>query len=1469
MLVPQWLSAALGITGLLMSVKPALAGQGTTTGASPYHANADACPDRCSVSGHNPGNWSVYPELKKLRYCQETVFYAFSVYDNIDGGSTGHRIHACTSYGSDFPQSSNLAALGAIPAVDAVYEIGWGDEGFGLAVSGIRSLTRQARRYLSHEHGATDKPTIIFAQSGQATIGLYIGQSLESQIIGSSALKMFEDNLSTLNVTSPSLAMQFCGPDLRATHSFGLIVGSNGTFGPLQNAVQSWANGSCLSFSESVNMTSQVSFTKPLEVPLATNKSVTSSKLSTTSKKLSRRHQHLHIRAECKTTRVEAGDSCAKLAQRCGISSSDFTKYNPGSKFCAQLVPKQYVCCSKGDLPDLRPSKNSDGTCHAYRVEESDNCASIAVENGLKIEDLERFNKKTWGWSGCKRLFYKAMICLSEGSPPFPEPIANAQCGPQKPGTKRPSDGGDLSDLNPCPLNACCNIWGQCGITKDFCTDTNTGAPGTAKEGTYGCISNCGTDIVRGGGDGSVRIGYFQGYGLGRDCLLMDVSQIDTSKYTHVHFAFGTLSKNYDVLVGDKLSQYQFQEFENLKNVKRILSFGGWDFSANPATYSIFRDGVKPANRLTMATKIANFITLNGLDGVDIDWEYPGAPDFPDIPPADEGEGKNYLAFLAVLRNLLRGKSLSIAAPSSYWYLKQYPIKDIAKVLDYIVYMTYDLHGQWDTENPHSQEGCDFGNCLRSQVNLTETRYSLAMITKAGVPSSKVIVGVTGFGRSYKMAEAGCYGPDCLYTGNKLESPARKGKCTKTGGYIADGEINEIIKDMSRVTKHYVDQTSHSDILVYDSTEWVSYMSSTTKMARQTLYSAWGMGGTTDWAVDLQEYHDVPQPAKSWAIFKEDVKLGENPREDKARTGNWTDYDCTDPLVVDKRDYSGEQWKLWGLLQTDQAWKDAIRVWKKWDKPKDDYSFSRSVADTLKTDMTPECQMLEESFCETPPKCEAGMNSNLSGPAAQLIWHAFVTLHSIFKAYDRALDKAAISITFSLDHFGNKFAPIPEEEDTKWLFAMIDLFTWGAATAAGPFFNSILKELPYFARNPVTHDNVKDTTMTFIGQSTTLAKDVYTSKDPDWNTEKMDSFANYMGSVVKGWQQNNINTLYWIFNGTDESIPVLWSIISDGKLLEYNSKTALGHDESLQTNIEKAFYGYTIPILWNMTQANAFVLDSGYSCDEEYPVKDYLSLKTMDATNACYNDRLYYLVNVKGDAESCECKPPNTKCDCVSNKFSMPPGLDALNGIDFGGLEVSDLIEGSVRTYNHNGKKNVLAEYDLTSDKDTLEALTRVDITTPGIVRLPVCSPERAFQSWDSAVKGSTAFFPCDVPPGKERCKNSDSSFENETSDKSPLIKDCEAIIRNIEGNGRTQWTVQVVGKNQRKIAAAGTCAFGVEATKVDGNVNFEFGGQDMINLINTAIGKYGKNGKIGAVGDLHCSGNVKQQPVHWAIYHT
>ncbi|KAI8943235.1 hypothetical protein NX059_001257 [Plenodomus lindquistii] len=1455
---------------------------------SPTYRNANACPDRCSNTGPNTGNWSAYSNFKQLKGCKETLFYDFSLYDEVDDQSTGHGIRACSSFGPDFseiPSEEPNATMTAPEAIDVQFQVGWWDHGHGLAASGARSVVRQMRKYINHGHGVTDRPLIMFGQSGQAAIGLYIGQGLLNKGFAP-ALKVFEDNLANLNVSTPSLAVQLCGPEYDSTHIFGMVLTSNATFSPIQNAIKQWNNASCLSFSGSTSLTGQATFATPLSALNGTSNSTISSDgtAAGVSKRHNKhigfhsRHSHLHARAECKTVQVQSGDSCAGLAKKCGISAADFTKYNPASDFCAKLMPKQHVCCSSGTMPSFSPKPNSDGSCSTYQVVTDDNCDNLAAEYSLTKQDIEDFNKNTWGWNGCKLLFVGTNMCLSKGTPPLPASVSNAVCGPLKPGSKPPPSGSDIADLNPCPLNACCNIWGQCGITKDFCVDTNTGAPGTAKPGTFGCISNCGTDVVKGDGNGAMKIGYFEGYSLSRDCLFQDASQIDVTQYTHIHFAFGTLTPSFEVEVGDALSTYNFEEFKKITGVKKILSFGGWAFSAEPATYNIFRSGVTSANRLKMATNIANFIKKHELDGADIDWEYPGAPDIPGIPPASKDDGPNYLAFLVVLKNLLSSsKSVSIAAPSSYWYLKQYPLRDIGKVVDYIVFMTYDLHGQWDTDNSYSQEGCANGNCLRSQVNLTETKQSLAMITKAGVPGKKVIVGITSYGRSYNMAAAGCWGPACLYTGGRESSDAMPGKCTNTAGYIADAEIAEIIsgsKRAGRVVKSFVDTTSNSDILVYDDTQWVSYMSSATKKTRTSLYSAWGMGGTTDWATDLQKYNDVPAPAKDWASFKLMIKTGENPKNDHTRNGNWTSFDCMNEYVDNAIDYPADV--KWQKLGADAAWKDIVRIWKDTDsKRTPKISFSHSVSNTLKLSSNLECGSLSKDTCTGSASCDKGMDGPDSGPAAELIWDSFLAIHNLHTDYHASLYRAATTISYQVDSMEDTFAPIPDVDDTRWKYLLIDLVTLGTLSAAGPFFNSVLKNSAYFAEKAL--DNAKDTTMTLIGQSTTMAKDLYEGKEDDWTAESQNTFSAFMGQSIDGWGNMSSTRLSTLFNGEEENIEALYDIISDGKLTGGQSKGNIDedgapatkdHEPELRANIGRTIFAWSIPNLWRNSKAYAFVMDSGYGCTGNEGLEEYVEADVMKATGACIDGKAYFLVQPDGDARTCKCHYyDNSHCEnvCTTGTFAAPPGLNALNGKDFGGITREDLIKGSVRTWEQNGKNNGGSTPD-PKDSGTIDNLLKSDITTPGFVRLPVCSPERAFQSWDTTKKGSSDNYPCDNPPGKSNCEDSD--FENQTSDASPKVEDCLQIIKNIEGDGSTDWTTDVVGKNQREIASHASCAFGVEATEVNGNVNFVVGGQDVIDIINDAVKQFGGDGQVGAKGTMKCDGNIKSQGVKWGIYH-
>lgn len=255
--------------------------------------------------------------------------------------------------------------------------------------------------------------------------------------------------------------------------------------------------------------------------------------------------------------------------------------------------------------------------------------------------------------------------------------------------------------------------------------------------------------------------------------------------------------------------------------------------------------------------------------------------------------------------------------------------------------MTYDLHGQWDANKPNSVEGCTNGNCLRSQVNLTETMSALVMITEAGVPSNKVVAGITSYGRSFNMAEAGCDGPECLFTGSQVQSDATKGRCTGTAGYIANAEINEILSDKSRVTRHFTDAKSDTKILVYDNTQWVGYMDDGIRANRHQLYSGLNLGGITNWATDLERFNDPPLASGNWQDFRLNIKAGEEPYyQPGIRHGNWTELQCDSRAAADLLDLSPSE--RWHQLDCEDAWKDGITFWTDYGRDAH-FSFSQAL----------------------------------------------------------------------------------------------------------------------------------------------------------------------------------------------------------------------------------------------------------------------------------------------------------------------------------------------------------------------------------------------------------------------------------------------------------------------------------------------------------------------------------------------
>ncbi|KAH6688887.1 glycoside hydrolase family 18 protein [Plectosphaerella plurivora] len=872
-----------------------------------YIPDQHDCPLPCRVDYANVHKWTPYYTVERLERCDLPMLLHFSVLQLLDNPDTSVLIRSCTlgidpadaqdrtvinatsteienpKNGTDlFEISLNVAPACAIDGRET-------QEGLVVMTGGGRQSGRDIDGLLDGMKDFFDTKencdeNFLFAYHKKTVAGVHIGAGL-GKSTAASALESLRGHFQDSDGSAANQTVaQICGGDRGPETVFGLSVDTTGDLSGIQQTVVAWSRGDCAAGTDFARQdTLKVKVfdiaSAPLTVGPAGN---TTTPANTTSSSLDKR-------AVCKYIRVESGDGCASLAAKCAIRGADFIKFNPAAACTATgsaLWPGDYVCCSAGDPytepKPQAPKPNADGTCAVHLISNGDTCAQLAKTHGLTEVLLEGFNKgKTWGWTECKAMLAGYNMCLSTGASPLPPPQQGTECGPLVPGTVRTDMSIPMTDLNPCPLKACCSNWGYCGPFPAHC-DINApkgGGPGTKLEGFQStCISNCGIEIKQNSGPPAVfsRIGYYESWNLGRKCLWLRAQDANTDgSYTHMHWGFAEIDPNtWTVVIKDPHNQWQ--DFKKLTSVKRIVSFGGWAYSTEAATFNIIRRAIIN-NRELFATNAAKFIMDEGLDGIDIDWEYPGAPDIlvNGVPIGQPGDGVAYLRFLTTLKAKLPSKSVSIAAPASYWYLKAFPIDRIAAVIDYIVYMTYDLHGQWDYGNVNAFDSCASGKCIRSHVNLTETVNTLGIITKAGVPNNKIFVGESSYGRSFRMATDGCWGPLCEFTGTRLESDANPGRCTDTRGYISNAEINEIIR--SGQGRQFHDGESNSDILLYKG-DYVSYMTPVTKDTRRRDWQRLNFAGSIDWAVDLQAFGsaDMNVPVKPPTSGAEGCVMGES-----------------------------------------------------------------------------------------------------------------------------------------------------------------------------------------------------------------------------------------------------------------------------------------------------------------------------------------------------------------------------------------------------------------------------------------------------------------------------------------------------------------------------------------------------------------------------------------------------------------
>lgn len=583
----------------------------------------DLCPSTCT--SYDPTGWYVYPTISRVGRCNESMILDFNIHNDLSDRQNHSTIYACKASDLDQLQGETESITSVYTKKFSVnYELaGWPAS---TSASGDETSTALLQDIKSYLTGNIQKSE-IFAYSNGIAIGAYVGKDVQFADNVDLAIEKLTSFLESASYGTA--AFQYCGTD--SDHTTGVIVSMDGDFSTVQNYVQSWRKGNCVSGAEkNVSATGDLWVHKP------------DSSSSSTNTTLSVRSHH--------------GD---------GHSHSHFHQRRSDSSLSAY----------------------DNGTCYTYYVQSGDSCWALGETYNLTSTEIDNYNNKTWAWFGCDNLQAGQSMCLSDGTPPYPLAIANAECGPQVPNTTFTSeDSYSWEELNPCPLNACCDSYGQCGTTPLYCDgydETSTDPPGTDN-----CISNCGSTITNTAvePDSYSKVGYYEASSANRSCLQMDPLSIDTSQWTHINFAFGNIEQDFSINVNGM--EDLFEHFMELSDVKRLISFGGWDFSTGTDTYMIFRNGVKSANRATFAQNVANYVEETGLDGVDFDWEYPSEPDIEGIPAGSDDEADNYLEFLKEVKEALpSGTLLSVTLPSSYWYLKPFPVSNMSNVVDYFNYM--------------------------------------------------------------------------------------------------------------------------------------------------------------------------------------------------------------------------------------------------------------------------------------------------------------------------------------------------------------------------------------------------------------------------------------------------------------------------------------------------------------------------------------------------------------------------------------------------------------------------------------------------------------------------------------------------------------------------------------------------------------------------------------------------------------
>jgi chitinase len=167
--------------------------------------------------------------------------------------------------------------------------------------------------------------------------------------------------------------------------------------------------------------------------------------------------------------------------------------------------------------------------------------------------------------------------------------------------------------------------------------------------------------------------------------------QIPLGIYSHINFAFATVDPATFAVIPNAITDpTMYKRLTDLKkldpSLQIFISIGGWTFNdVGTPTEFVFSDlSRSEASQNKFIASLIQFMSLYNFDGLDLDWEYPVAPDRSGRPEDFE----NFPKFMAKLKGALKGtgrEGLTVTLPASYWYLKNFDLTALEPHVDWYV----------------------------------------------------------------------------------------------------------------------------------------------------------------------------------------------------------------------------------------------------------------------------------------------------------------------------------------------------------------------------------------------------------------------------------------------------------------------------------------------------------------------------------------------------------------------------------------------------------------------------------------------------------------------------------------------------------------------------------------------------------------------------------------------------------------